>query len=65
MARTVTPLTNTEVKQAKASGKVKTLRDGGGLELRVSPTGSKSWILNIVSRLLASERILVLVLTLA
>ncbi|EHR5479226.1 tyrosine-type recombinase/integrase [Vibrio parahaemolyticus] len=44
MARTVTPLTNTEVKQAKASGKVKTLRDGGGLELRVSPTGSKSWI---------------------
>lgn len=44
MARTIAPLNNTQVKQAKATDKVKTLRDGGGLELRVSPNGKKSWI---------------------
>ncbi|MGO2510058.1 MAG: integrase arm-type DNA-binding domain-containing protein [Vibrio hibernica] len=44
MARTVSPLTNTQVKQVKAIGKELTLSDGGGLQLRIKPSGSKSWI---------------------
>jgi len=44
MARTTKPLTNTEVKQAKAKEKVYTLSDGGGLQLRVKPNGSKLWL---------------------
>lgn len=44
MARRVTPLTNTQVKQAKAGDKEVTLSDGGGLQLRIKPSGSKSWI---------------------
>ncbi|WP_426370562.1 integrase domain-containing protein [Pseudocolwellia sp. HL-MZ7] len=44
MARGVTPLTNTEVKQAKPKDKLYKLADGGGLQLRVKPTGSKSWL---------------------
>lgn len=38
------PLTNTEVKQAKTKEKVYTLSDGGGLQLRVKPNGSKLWL---------------------
>lgn len=44
MARTTKPLTNTEVKQAKPRAKVYTLSDGGGLQLRVKPNGTKSWL---------------------
>jgi hypothetical protein len=44
MTRTVTPLTNTQVKQAKDKGKQYKLSDGGGLQLRVKPTGAKSWL---------------------
>jgi integrase len=44
MARTTKPLTNTEVKQAKPKEKVYTLSDGGGLQLRVKPNGSKLWL---------------------
>jgi len=46
MARTTKPLTNTEVKQAKPKDKVYTLADGGGLQLRVKPNGSKLWLLD-------------------
>ena len=46
MARTTKPLTNTEVKQAKPRDKVYTLSDGGGLQLRVKPNGSKLWLLD-------------------
>jgi hypothetical protein len=35
------PLTNTEVKQAKPKDK---LNDGGGLLLRVKPNGFETWI---------------------
>jgi integrase len=45
MARTTT-LTNTEVKQAKPKDKVYKLSDGGGLQLRVKPNGTKSWLLD-------------------
>jgi integrase len=44
MARTTKPLTNTEVKQAKPREKIYTLSDGGGLQLRVKPNGSKLWL---------------------
>ena len=46
MATTTKPLTNTEVKQAKARDKVYTLSDGGGLQLRVRANGSKLWLLD-------------------
>tara|TARA_R110001583_G_scaffold105804_3_gene253838 strand:+ start:94 stop:1332 length:1239 start_codon:yes stop_codon:yes gene_type:complete len=45
MARTTT-LTNTEVKQAKPKDKVYKLSDGGGLQLRIKPNGTKSWLLD-------------------
>lgn len=45
MAKT-TPLTNTEVKQAKPKDKVYKLSDGGGLQLRVKPSGTKLWLLD-------------------
>jgi integrase len=46
MARITKPLTNTEVKQAKPKDKVYTLSDGGGLQLRIKPNGSKLWLLD-------------------
>ncbi len=46
MARITKPLTNTEVKQAKSKEKVYTLSDGGGLQLRIKPNGSKLWLLD-------------------
>lgn len=46
MARLTTPLTNTEIKQAKPKSKEYNLADGEGLMLRVKPTGSKFWIFN-------------------
>jgi integrase len=46
MARITKPLTNTEIKQAKPRVKVYTLADGGGLQLRIKPNGSKLWLLD-------------------
>ena len=46
MSRTTKPLTNTEVSQAKPKSKVSSLTDGGGLQLRVKPNGSKTWLLD-------------------
>jgi hypothetical protein len=46
MAKITTPLTNTEVKQAKAKDKVYKLADGEGLQLRVMPNGTKTWLLD-------------------
>ncbi len=46
MANTTKQLTNTEVNQAKPKEKEYNLADGGGLALRVKPTGSKIWIFN-------------------
>lgn len=43
MDRKVTPLTNTQVKQAKPKEKEYSLNDGDGLSLRVRPSGSQSW----------------------
>ena len=46
MARVTTPLTDTEVKQAKPKDKEYSLVDGAGLMLRVKPNGSKLWLFN-------------------
>lgn len=46
MARTTKPLTNTEISNAKPRSKVYTLSDGGGLQLRIKPNGSKMWLLD-------------------
>ncbi len=46
MAKLTKPLTNTEVKHAKAKDKEYNLADGEGLQLRVKPNGSKLWLLN-------------------
>ena len=46
MARQTKPLTNTEIKQSKPKTKEYSLSDGNGLALRITPTGSKSWIFN-------------------
>ena len=48
MAKRTTPLTNTEVKQAKAKDKQYKLSDGDGLQLRVMPNGSKQWLLDYI-----------------
>lgn len=37
------PLTDTKIRNAKATGKTQKLFDGGGLYLEVSPTGRKWW----------------------
>jgi integrase len=46
MARTTTPLNDTQIKNAKPRDKEYNLADGGGLMLRVKPSGSKLWIFN-------------------
>ncbi|WP_435236548.1 integrase arm-type DNA-binding domain-containing protein [Psychromonas sp. PT13] len=45
MAKTVTPLNNTQVKQAKPKEKEYTLSDGDGLQLQVRTNGSQLWAL--------------------
>ena len=46
MPRITKPLNNTEVSKAKPKDKVYDLSDGGGLQLRVKPNGSKIWQLS-------------------
>lgn len=46
MGRTTTPLTNTQIQQAKPSAKEYNLADGQGLMLRVKPNGTKLWLFN-------------------
>lgn len=43
MARQVIRLTDRKIKSAAPTGKEFTLSDGEGLQLRVRPTGAKSW----------------------
>ncbi len=44
MPRITKPLTSTEVSKAKPRDKVYSLSDGGGLQLRIKPSGSKTWL---------------------
>ena len=46
MPKQVSPLTNTQVKNAKNKAKEYNLADGNGLYLRVKPSSSKLWIFN-------------------
>ena len=46
MAKIITPLNNTKIKQAKPKAKEYNLSDGDGLMLRVKPNGSKLWLFN-------------------
>ena len=48
MARTTTPLTDMQVRNAKPKGKTYRLFDGGGLYVEVAPTGSRIWRLKFV-----------------
>ena len=43
MAKTVKPLTNTQVDKAKPLDKPYTLTDGGGLYLHISKASTKAW----------------------
>ena len=43
MAKTVKPLTNTQVNKAKPLDKPYTLTDGGGLYLHISKASTKAW----------------------
>lgn len=49
MARQTKPLTDTEIKKAKPKEKEYYLSDGQGLQLRIRPNGSKSWLFNYTS----------------
>ena len=46
MPRVTKPLTDTQIKQAKAKPAEYSLSDGSGLALRVKPSGTKSWLFN-------------------
>ena len=46
MARTTRPLSDTEIKKARPKDKEYNLADGGGLQLRVRPSGAKLWLFN-------------------
>ncbi|SON50408.1 integrase domain-containing protein [Vibrio tapetis] len=45
MARSVKPLTHTEISKAKSKDKEYSLSDGGGLMLSIRPSGNKTWLL--------------------
>lgn len=46
MARTTRPLSDTEIRKARSKDKEYNLADGGGLQLRVRPSGAKLWLFN-------------------
>lgn len=46
MARTTRPLSDTEIKKARPKDKEYNLADGGGLQLRMRPSGAKLWLFN-------------------
>lgn len=46
MARVTTPITNTEIKDAKLREKEYNLADGDGLQLRITTNHSKLWLFN-------------------
>jgi integrase len=58
MPKRIAPLTDTQIKKVKATGKSQKFFDGGGLFLLVSPTGGKLWRLKY--RFGGTERLLTL-----
>jgi hypothetical protein len=61
MSKSTTALTNTQVKQSKPKVKEYKLSDGDGLQLRIKPTGSRSWIFNTTNLIQRSALLLALV----
>lgn len=49
MSRTTKALNKTQIENAKPKEKEYIIADGGGLNLRVKPTGSKIWVFNYIS----------------
>lgn len=49
MARTVKPLTDIKIKNAKAKDKTYSLYDGDGLQIEIRTTGIKTWIFRYMS----------------
>lgn len=47
MPKTVTPLTATQVRNARPKDKLYKLSDGGGLSLWVYPSGNKNWVVSL------------------
>ncbi len=48
MAKVVTPLTDSKIRNSKAKEKEYNLSDGNGLSLRIKPNGTKSWLFNYI-----------------
>ncbi len=48
MPRLTKPLTDTQIKKAKAKDKIYKLSDGGGLQLKILTNGTKYWVLDYV-----------------
>ena len=46
MANSTTPLTDTQIRRKAPQAKECNLSDGGGLQLRIKPSGSKTWLFN-------------------
>jgi integrase len=46
MANSTTPLTDTQIRRKAPQPKEYNLSDGGGLQLRIKPSGSKAWLFN-------------------
>lgn len=48
MARATSPLSDTKIKNTKPTDKQFALYDGNGLQLRIMPNGTKSWLFNYI-----------------
>lgn len=46
MPRVIAPLNNTKIEKAKPRERQYLLADGGGLNLRIMPSGNKIWLFN-------------------
>ena len=46
MANSTTPLTDTQIRRKAPQSKEYNLSDGGGLQLRIKPSGTKAWLFN-------------------
>ena len=46
MPKKIIPLSDTIIRNSKPSAKLYALYDGDGLQIRISPSGSKSWFLS-------------------
>lgn len=57
MPKKITPLTNAQIKNFKPADKVQVKSDGDGLQLKIQPSGVKSWYLNYYHPLTKKPRL--------